>query len=109
VRNAYKLYLAGRLDTAAIPAVYLSRWKDKSTQYHAYPTSEISFLTPNVHLAPFDNVHCRLAVAHAVDREALAGRIEQGSARASYTVVPKGFLGFYSTSRPSTSGSARAP
>jgi oligopeptide transport system substrate-binding protein len=91
----YKLYLAGKLDTANLPSVFLSRWRNKSKEYHAYPSSIVHYLTPNVHLAPFDNVHCRLAVAYAVDRATLAANIERGTSRASYTVVPKGLLGFY--------------
>ena len=91
----YRLYLAGKLDTASLPSVFLSQWRNRSKEYHAYPDSTISFLTPNVRLAPFDNVHCRLAVAYAIDRAALAASVERGTSRASYTVVPKGFLGFY--------------
>ena len=93
--DEYKLYLAGKLDTASLPSVFLSQWRNKSKEYHAYPNSSVSFLVPNVHLAPFDDFHCRLAVAYAIDRATLAANVDRGHSRASYTVLPKGFLGFY--------------
>jgi len=94
-QDAYKQYLAGKLDTTSIPAVYLSRWKGRSQQYRSYPSSSITYLTPNVRIPPFDNVHCRLAVAYAVDRDTLANRILTGYARPTYGVVPRGMLGYY--------------
>jgi len=92
----YKRYLAGKLDAATLPRVYIRQWKGKSSQYHTYPAPLIEYLTPNVHLPPFDNVHCRLAVAYALDRETLANKILDGTVRASYAVLPKGMLGYYS-------------
>jgi oligopeptide transport system substrate-binding protein len=92
---AYRQYLAGRLDTTGIPLVFLNRWKGKSKEYHAYASSLITYLTPNTHVAPFNNVHCRLAAAYAIDRDTLANNIAQGTQRPTYAVVPKGMLGYY--------------
>ena len=91
----YKRYLAGTLDAATLPRAYIRRWKGKSSQYHTYSAQPIEYLTPNVHLPPFDNVHCRLAVAYALDRETLANKILGGTVRPSYAVLPKGMLGYY--------------
>jgi len=95
VTEEYKLYLANKVDASDIPPPFLMRWRGKSSQYHAYPAPLMNYLTPNVHLAPFDNVHCRLAVAYAIDRKFLAGSIADETAIPSYTVVPKGMLGYY--------------
>jgi ABC-type transport system substrate-binding protein len=37
-----------------------------------------------------------LAVAYAIDRKTIADRVLHGTVRATYTVVPKGVLGYYS-------------
>jgi len=91
----YKAYQAGKLDTAGVPSVYLGRWKGNK-ELRQYPASRISFLMPNTHMAPFNNVHCRLAVAYAIDRKTIAENVLRGTVRAAYTVVPKGMLGYYS-------------
>ncbi|GAC1630334.1 MAG: ABC transporter substrate-binding protein [Chloroflexota bacterium] len=91
----YKPYLAGTLDTTRIPPVFLRQWKGRIDQLRESPSSLVTEITPNVHLAPFNNVHCRLAVAYAIDRETIARTVLQGTARATYAVVPQGMLGYY--------------
>jgi ABC-type transport system substrate-binding protein len=54
----------------------------------------VNFLTPNMHLAPFDDVHCRLALAYGFDRNAVA-RVMQETVHPTYDIVPKGMLGYY--------------
>jgi ABC-type transport system substrate-binding protein len=97
-----KRYLAGTLDTLIFtplpPPNVLSQWKGKSGEYIEFPSSSIVYLIPNVHEAPFDNVHCRLALAYAIDRETLANNVDLGSGRATYAIVPRGMLGYYSGS-----------
>ncbi|GAC1445506.1 MAG: ABC transporter substrate-binding protein [Chloroflexota bacterium] len=94
--NSYKAYLAGKLDfTYFIPPAFLNRWKSKSTEYHEFPTLNTIFITPNVHLAPLNDIHCRLAVAYALDRDVLANTISGGQVRATYALVPRGMLGYY--------------
>jgi len=93
--DGYKAYLAGTNDTSSsVPLPYLSRWKGKSKEYHEFPTSRVNYFTPNVHLAPFDNLHCRLAVAYDLDRETI-NKILSGTERPTYAVVPRGMLGYY--------------
>jgi ABC-type transport system substrate-binding protein len=55
----------------------------------------VDYLAPNAQTPPFDDLHCRLAVAYAIDRAVLAGNVRQGTARQTYAVVPKGMLGYY--------------
>ena len=92
--TSYKLYLDGKLDTSALPAPYLNRWKG-TKEYRPAPSSMVTYLVPNTQSPPFDNLHCRLAVAYAVDRTTLAEKILGGTQRATYAVVPSGMLGYY--------------
>jgi len=94
-KTSYKRYLAGKLDiNSFIPYEYLRQWQGKK-EFHQFPSSAIDFLVPNTHLAPFDNVHCRLAIAYAIDRKTLADSILLGAERPAHAVVPKGMLGYY--------------
>jgi ABC-type oligopeptide transport system substrate-binding subunit len=90
---AYKMYQAGQLDTSPVPTVYLNKWKG-SPQLLTFPTSIVTYLTPNTKAAPFSNTHCRLAAAYAIDRETIANDVLHGASRAFYGVVPEGMLGF---------------
>jgi ABC-type transport system substrate-binding protein len=90
----YRAYLADQLDATGVPSVYLGRWRGNK-ELHQYPSSGIEYLTPNTHMAPFNNLHCRLAVAYAIDRTTIANNVLHGTARATYTIVPKGMLGYY--------------
>ncbi|GAC1630340.1 MAG: ABC transporter substrate-binding protein [Chloroflexota bacterium] len=92
---SYRQYLAGRLDTSLIPLPFLGRWKGRSKEYHEYPSSGIEYLVPNTHAEPFNNIHCRLAVAYAIDRETIFRTITHGTVRSTYVIVPKGMLGYY--------------
>ena len=94
--NEYKAYLAGKLDVTGIPQTFLHQWKGRSKEYLEFPFGGTDYLVPNVHLAPFDDVHCRLAVANALDRNTLANNILRGTVHATYAVVPRGMLGYYS-------------
>jgi peptide/nickel transport system substrate-binding protein/oligopeptide transport system substrate-binding protein len=91
----YRAYQADKIDTAGVPTVYLGRWKG-SKELHQYPSSEVWFLVPNSHVAPFNNVHCRLAASYALDRKTIAENVLRGTVRPTYAIVPKGMLGYYS-------------
>ena len=92
--DSYKLYLLGKVDTTFVPSNFLKRWKG-TKEYLPGPSATVDFLVPNSTSAPFNNVHCRLAVAYAIDRKTIADKIVAGSERPLYTVVPKGMLGYY--------------
>jgi ABC-type transport system substrate-binding protein len=55
----------------------------------------VRYIQPNVTTAPFNNVHCRLAVAYAINRTVIAQKVVPGVWKNLYTVLPPGFLGFY--------------
>lgn len=90
---AYRMYQGGQLDTAPVPTSLLGKWQGNS-QLVTFPTSIVTYLTPNTKAAPFSNVHCRLAAAYGIDRQAIANDILHGASRALYDVVPEGMLGF---------------
>ena len=52
------------------------------------------YLVPSATIAPFDNVNVRLAVAHAIDRDAVVNGPYQGLGRAAYTYNPPGTPGY---------------
>jgi oligopeptide transport system substrate-binding protein len=90
---AYRMYRAGQLDTTPVPTTFLKQWQG-NPQLLTFPTSIVTYLTPNTKAAPFSNVHCRLAAAYGINRDAIANDILHGSTRAFYGVVPQGMLGF---------------
>jgi oligopeptide transport system substrate-binding protein len=58
-----------------------------------YPYPGTWYLTPQVTKPPFDNLKVRRALAHAVDREAVA-KVAQGFSLPAHCMVPPGFPGF---------------
>lgn len=52
------------------------------------------YLVPHVQMAPFDNKQVRLAMAHAVDREAIVKGPLQNLGQPAYTFNPPGFPGY---------------
>jgi ABC-type oligopeptide transport system substrate-binding subunit len=94
-QTAYSDFLSGNLDMAsAIPAANQAQWRGKKGA-HLYPISGIEYLAPNIQEKPFNNIHCRLALAYAIDRNALDKNVLHGAYRPLYTVVPPGFIGYY--------------
>jgi ABC-type oligopeptide transport system substrate-binding subunit len=93
-----KAYLAGMLDATAHLSSLVEGRLRKSSQYHEFPSSAIEFLTPNVHLAPFNDANCRLAVAYALNRTVLVSHVLDSIRRPTYTIVPPGMLGHYAGS-----------
>jgi ABC-type oligopeptide transport system substrate-binding subunit len=90
----YKNFLAGGTNTTSLPAAAMSQWRGKPG-YYEYPASAVEYLTPDLTTAPFDNVHCRLALAYAIDRNTINNKILHGAQKTTYAVVPRGMLGYY--------------
>lgn len=100
-QTGYSDFLANHLDlTWGVPSTYQSKWRGK-TGAHQYGSSGIEYLAPNLDEAPFNNVHCRLAVAYAIDRETLTKKVLKGAYKPLYTVVPPGFVGYYAGKKTS--------
>ena len=58
------------------------------------PSLEVWWLQFNVHRAPFDRPRVRLAIAKAVDREALVRDLFGGDAIPATSLIPKGIQGY---------------
>ncbi|MGH2447748.1 MAG: peptide ABC transporter substrate-binding protein [Chloroflexota bacterium] len=94
--TGYSRYLAGSLDTVAIPTDHLAQWaKSGSPQYHTSAAATIDYVSLNTKMAPFTNKDCRLAVAYALNRQALA-HVLHGAVKPDYAIVPQGFDAYFS-------------
>lgn len=94
VDTNYRQYQAGQIDTTLLPTPDIKQWVG-SSQYLSYPTSIVAYITPNTRMAPFSNVHCRLALSYALDRETIANSLLNRAAAPAYVIVPRGFQGYY--------------
>lgn len=91
----YREYKQGGIDVTVVPSADIAR-EQHTRGLMRFPTSNVSYLVPDVTTAPFNNVHCRLAVAYAIDRETLNKKVLHGTQTSLYDVVPRGMLGYYS-------------
>jgi oligopeptide transport system substrate-binding protein len=98
VDTSYKDFQTHVLDSTIVPTAYLKQWTNKP-QLVQYPTSIVTYLTPNFKSAPFSNLHCRLAMAYAINRNLIANDILHGATKPDYVVVPDGYLGWYDGSK----------
>ncbi|MGH2448973.1 MAG: ABC transporter substrate-binding protein [Chloroflexota bacterium] len=90
--TSYREFQAGGIQETTLPTTDIKGWKGKKAYFH-YPSSGIEYLAPNEKARPFNNVHCRLAVAYAINRKALAGKVLNGAYTPLYDVLPPHFLG----------------
>lgn len=89
-------YENNEVDLSALQAADLRRLQgDAKTQKDVfrYPYPGTWYLTPQVTKAPFDNPKVRQALAHAVDREAVA-KVAQGFSIPAHCMIPPGFPGY---------------
>jgi ABC-type oligopeptide transport system substrate-binding subunit len=97
--TAYNMYRSGALDTAEIiPTSDLPSWRGKKDFIH-WGTSVVRYIQTDTTSTPFSNIHCRLAVAHAIDRTTISQKVVPGLYSDLYTVLPPGFLGFYNAKK----------
>lgn len=90
----YKDYKANGIDVTGIPTADISAEKH-SSQFRKFPTSVTDYMTPNQ--APdslFHNLHCRLAVDYAINRNAINNKILHGAQKSTYQVLPGNIAGF---------------
>lgn len=90
----YRAFQAGQVDLTGVPTPDISSVKH-DPGFIEFPTSVVDFVTPNEDKAPFNNVHCRLALSYALDRNTLTGKVLHDSEFPIYEVLPKGMLGYY--------------
>jgi len=91
----YRQFQANGIDVTALPTADIARNRH-TPGYLEYPTLQQWYLSPDPKLKPFDNVHCRLAVAYAINYDAITSQILHGSMTTLHGMVPKGVLGYYS-------------
>ncbi|MBI2467378.1 MAG: peptide ABC transporter substrate-binding protein [Candidatus Rokubacteria bacterium] len=89
-------YENNELDMTALQAADLRRLQGDpkaSKEVFRYPFPGTWYLTPQVTKPPFDNLKVRKAIAHAVDREAVA-KVAQAFSIPAHCMIPPGFPGF---------------
>jgi oligopeptide transport system substrate-binding protein len=89
-------YENNEVELTALQAADLKRLQgNPKTQKEVfrYPYPGTWYLTPQVTKPPFDNLKVRQALAHAVDREAVA-KVAQGFSIPAHCMIPPGFPGF---------------
>jgi len=91
----YREYEQGAIDMTVVPSADIGRERHAAGLLR-FPISNVSYLVPDATRAPFNNVHCRLAVAYAIDRTTLNNKVLHGTQTSLYDVVPKGMLAYYS-------------
>lgn len=100
--TSFKRFQAGELQVAV--KVPTDKIDDVRRQYpgqlHAVPGLGTTMLMLNHKRKPFDDARVRRALALAIDRKVLTGRILRGTATPTYTVVP-GSVSRYSPPVPS--------
>lgn len=91
--TAYNDYKAGQIDRAAPPA---AQYKEaaKRPDFKEVPYLDIGYLQPNWKKAPFDDVRARQAFALAINKDAIATQVLQGSVIATNHIVPEGQYGY---------------
>jgi len=101
--DEYLRYRAGDLDvTAAVPANRVPELlAQRSADLQISPYLGTYFLGFNLQRAPFaSNPDLRLALSLAIDREALAQQVLQGTQAPAYGLVPVGTAGYRQQSPP---------
>lgn len=93
----WKNFLSGGVDGSAVPTSAISQAKSMKG-FSKTPLLETDYITPNQQLAPFNNLHCRLAVSYAIDRESITKKLLHGTEGPLYAVVPPGLLSHFGKS-----------
>jgi oligopeptide transport system substrate-binding protein len=89
-------YENNEIDLTILQAADLKRFQDNpkvAPEVFRYPYPGTWYLTPQVTKPPFDTLKVRKALAHAVDREAVA-KVAQGFSIPAHCMIPPGFPGF---------------
>jgi oligopeptide transport system substrate-binding protein len=92
--DLFRAFQAGELDGATLPSSSLSVAKSMKGFINV-PQFETDYITPNAQIAPFNNLHCRLAVAYAIDRENITHKLLRNTYSPTYDVLPPGILGYF--------------
>lgn len=86
-------YKSGQYPMAWLPSADVVTYRG-TPQFHDTPTLGDVWYSMNVHIAPFNNIHFRRAVAYAIDRHAMTAGVDHGTVHPQYSWYPKGILGY---------------
>ncbi|MDQ2745041.1 MAG: peptide ABC transporter substrate-binding protein [Chloroflexota bacterium] len=93
--DSFHAFQAGQLDDSAVPTADLGV-AQKNPGFLKKSALATDYITPNAQIAPFNNVHCRLAVSYAVDRVHITQDLLHGVEGPLYDVLPPGLVGYFS-------------
>jgi oligopeptide transport system substrate-binding protein len=90
---AYKAYLSGQFDYAAIPPVNLAEAKTRP-DYRSTPELNTWYLALNYLTKPFDNIKIRQAFALAINKDLLNQSVNRGAHKPTNNIIPPGAPGY---------------
>lgn len=90
---AYKAYLAGQFDYAAVPPINLTDAKTRA-DFHSVPELNTWYLAMNYLTKPFDNVKIRQAFALAINKDMLNQSVNRGAHKPTNNIIPPGAPGY---------------
>lgn len=93
----YDAYRANEVDATVLPSVDVSLNRGKPG-FAGGPVPEIQFLAPNMTTRPFNNVHCRLAVAYGFNQSTIDNLVLHRTLVPLKSIVPPGIAGWYPAS-----------
>ncbi|MDQ2744439.1 MAG: peptide ABC transporter substrate-binding protein [Chloroflexota bacterium] len=94
IDTGYRVFQAGQLDATAIPPLEIARDRHL-LGFKEIPSGTLDWLAPDLQMAPFNNLHCRLAIAYAINQDAINNQVERHAQISIHTVLPKGIPGWY--------------
>ena len=95
--QAFSKYQTGEIDVLNVPLASqdaVTNDPKLKAEQHKYPSLNTFWLAMNLQQAPFNNVHVREAVSHAIDRNTLVNQVAKGQYTAVQTFIPKGMNGY---------------
>lgn len=90
---AYKAYLAGQFDYAAVPPINLAEAKTRA-DFHSVPELNTWYLAMNYLTKPFDNIKIRQAFALAINKDLLNQSVNRGAHKPTNNIIPPGAPGY---------------
>jgi len=90
----YSKFQQGGIDITVIPAAYVKGDTHK-TGFSKFASSVVDYMTPNEHPdSAFQSLHCRLALAYAINRNTVNNKILRGTQTSTYQILPENIPGY---------------
>lgn len=104
VNTAFNMFKAGQCDYIdTVPLEFVDALKG-DPDFHSVPILTTYFYSFNVKRKPFDDRRLRRALALAIDRETICGKILKGGQTPAYSIVPPSLAGYRSQPLSGVSG-----